>query len=87
MSQCLANTVKEIGRTSTMFATIKLTSNVPISCVPRQYPETERREIREILIQLLKHKIIQESKLPYAFHVLLGKKKTGERDYALATAL
>jgi hypothetical protein len=77
-STCLASKLVEVGKANTKPMKIELLSKVPVTCHPRCFAETERQEIREIVDELLRNKIIQESNSPYASPVLLVKKKNGE---------
>jgi hypothetical protein len=77
-STCLASQLAEVDKANTKPMKIELLSKVPVTCHPRRFAETERQEIREIVDELLRNKIIQESNSPYASPVLLVKKKNGE---------
>lgn len=65
-SDCTANNFSELGVTSTVEMTINVTTQMPVVKRPRQFSDSERIEIREIVQELLENGIIRESYSHYA---------------------
>lgn len=71
-----SNSYEDLGQINCEAMEIKLTSQKPIFRNPYRMAETEKLKLNDIINQLLKAKIIQESRSPYASPVLLVKKNT-----------
>lgn len=57
---------------------INLSKNIPFSCTPRRLSYSQKIELKKILDDLLRKKIIRESNSPYASAIVLVGKKNGE---------
>ncbi|XP_039313505.1 uncharacterized protein LOC120359576 [Solenopsis invicta] len=68
----VANPQKEIEMS------INLTHDRPISFRPRRLSFADKEKLRQILDKLLQEKIIRPSNSPYAFPIVLVRKKDGE---------
>lgn len=57
---------------------IDLQHNTPISFRPRRLSYEEKNVVKDVIEELLARDVIQPSKSPYAFPIVLVKKKNGE---------
>lgn len=75
---CIACSVKDLGKTEAASLDIRCTSDVPVVYRPYRLAETEKRIVREIIQELLANNIIRESNSPYASPIIPVKKKSVE---------
>lgn len=71
--------LKSLGRTSCVELDIEVTTSKPVCHRPYRMSEFEKSATREIVDDLLKNDIIQESNSAYASPVLLVDKASGEK--------
>ena len=72
---CIATSIKELGKVKNYEMEINVTTPQPIQCRPFRTSHADRKVIREIVNELLENNIIRESKSPYASPALLVNKK------------
>lgn len=76
---CFATNLSELGCTTEAEMTIELHDKRPVIYRPYRMSYHEREKVREIVDELVKNDVVQESQSNYASPVLLVKKKTGEQ--------
>ncbi|CAG9826654.1 unnamed protein product [Diabrotica balteata] len=76
--ECFANSIEQLGESTTTKMTIKLADDVPITYRPYRLSYSERGKVRDVVQELLDNDIIRESNSPYASPILLVKKKNGD---------
>lgn len=81
-----AKNTKYMGRTDLVKHKIELEpGTVPIKCNPYRVSHKEREIIKEQIEEMLEHKIITPCHSPWAFPVVLVKKKMAQRGSVLTT--
>lgn len=75
---CVALSIRELGKTDATALSIRCTTGEPIVYRPYRLAESERVVVREMIRELLDNRIIRKSNSPYASPILLVKKKSGE---------
>jgi transposase InsO family protein len=75
---CFATTTGELGKCKEVEMEINLKNDEPVTYRPYRLSYAERQHTRDIINDLLKNDIIQESNSPYASPILLVKKKDGD---------
>lgn len=75
----VSDDLQSLGQASCVELDIELTTNKPVCRRPYRMSESEKLATREIVDELLKNDIIQESNSPYASPVLLVDKPSGEK--------
>jgi transposase InsO family protein len=74
----VARNMRQIGCTNKMKMKIELTSNAPIYYRPYRLSHSERNQVKEVVDELMRSDIVEDSSSPFASPVLLVKKKTGD---------
>lgn len=76
---CFATNLSEIGCAKGFDMKIDLLDNKPVVYRPYRLSFSEREQVREVIDDLLRNDIIQESSSDYASPILMVQKKTGEQ--------
>lgn len=75
---CFALTLSEIGCTDITDMQIKVNDESPVVYRPYRLSHSEREKARDMVQDLLKNDIAEESNSPYASPIILVRKKTGD---------
>lgn len=75
---CFAQNLSELGCSKVTEMNIELNDKAPVVYRPYRLSHPERQKVREIVDELIKNDIIQESESSYASPILIVKKKNGE---------